>query len=122
MAIGKSWLDHNHPTVFRWCSASSAQRGFLRHRHFAESAICHVRASANFIESRAAGGHCCSLIHGRRRRTTCAIATCQTLRNRCSIAAFGGQSDYITRDSDRWYLPCFVFGPDWNSITACARY
>ena len=32
-----------------------------------------------------------------------------------TIAAFGGQSDYLTRDSDRWYLPRFVFGPDWNS-------
>jgi hypothetical protein len=31
------------------------------------------------------------------------------------IAAFGGQSDYLTRDSDRWCLPRFVFGPDWKS-------
>ena len=31
------------------------------------------------------------------------------------IAAFGGQSDYLTQRSDRWYLPRFVFGPDWKS-------
>ena len=31
------------------------------------------------------------------------------------IAAFGGQSDYLTKNSDRWYLPRFVFGPDWKS-------
>ena len=83
----------------------------------------HVRASANFIESRAA-----------RRPLLFAYPWTQAsdyMRYRYmpnaaeslgTIAAFGGQSDYITRDSDRWYLPALCLGPTGTASTACVRY
>ena len=102
------------PPCRRWCSASSAVAIFWRLIP-SPSATC-MRAAANFIESRAGRRPSLFAYHGRRRRTTCAIATCPPSPSRFgTIAAFGGQSDYLTRDSDRWYLPRFVFGPDWNS-------
>jgi len=116
MAIESHGWDHNHPTVSPVVQREQRSGDFFAIDTFAECDM-HVRASANFIESRAA-----------RRPLLFAYPWTQAsdyMRYRYmpnaaeslgTIAAFGGQSDYITRDSDRWYLPRFVFGPDWNSI------
>ena len=55
MPIESHGWDHNHPPCRRWCSASSAAAIFSR---LIPSPKCdmHVRAAANFIESRARAG------------------------------------------------------------------
>ena len=107
--------DHNHPTVSPVVQREQRTGDFFAIDTFAECDM-HVRAANQLIESR-----------GGRRPQLFAYPWTQAsayLRHEYMpkhaehngiIAAFGGQSDYITRDSDRWYLPRFVFGPDWNS-------
>ena len=107
--------DHNHPTVSPVVQREQRTGDFFAIDTFAECDM-HVRAASQFIESR-----------GGRRPQLFAYPWTQAsaymrheympkhAEQNGSIAAFGGQSDYITRESDRWYLPRFVFGPDWNS-------
>jgi hypothetical protein len=107
--------DHNHPAVSPVVQRDQRTGDFFVIDHFADC-DAHVRAPANFIESRA-----------RRRPTLFAYPWTQAsdymrfeympqyAMTHGTIAAFGGQSDYISRESDRWYLPRFVFGPDWRS-------
>lgn len=115
MPIESHGWDHNHPTVSPLVQREQRSGDFFAIDTFAECDM-HVRAAANYIESRAG-----------RRPALFAYPWTQAsdyMRYRYmptaaealgTIAAFGGQSDYVTRDSDRWYLPRFVFGPDWNS-------
>ncbi len=115
MPIESHGWDHNHPTVSPVVQREQRSGDFFAIDTFAECDM-HVRAAANFIESRAD-----------RRPLLFAYPWTQAsdyMRYHYmpaaaeplgTIAAFGGQSDYLTRDSDRWYLPRFVFGPDWNS-------
>lgn len=121
LAIESHGWDHNHPTVSPVVQRSQQTGDFFSIETFAECDM-HVRASAQFIESRAA-----------RRPKLFAYPWTQAsnyLRHTYmpahaealgTLAAFGGQSDYITRDSDRWYLPRFVFGPDWNNRDGLLR-
>jgi hypothetical protein len=115
IAIESHGWDHNHPTVSPVVQRDQRTGDFFSIDTFAECDV-HVRASANFIESRA----------GRRPKLFAYPWTQASDYMRFEympkyalshgvIAAFGGQSDYIRRDSDRWYLPRFVFGPDWRS-------
>jgi hypothetical protein len=106
--------DHNHPTVSPVIQREQKTGDFFAINTFAECDV-HVRASANFIESK-----------GGRRPQLFAYPWTQAsdymrfeympqhAPRHGTIAAFGGASDYIERDSDRWYLPRFVFGPDWK--------
>jgi hypothetical protein len=107
--------DHNHPTVLPVIQREQRSGDFFAIDTFAEC-DAHVRASANFIESKS----------GRRPQLFAYPWTQASDYMRCeympthaeaqgTIAAFGGASDYVTRDSDRWCLPRFVFGPDWKS-------
>ncbi|MBL8309289.1 MAG: hypothetical protein JNL19_02600 [Burkholderiales bacterium] len=115
LAIESHGWDHNHPTVSPVVQREQRTGDFFVIDTFAECDM-HVRAAAHFIASRA----------GRRPRLFAYPWTQASdyLRHdympalaeaHGTIAAFGGQSDFISRDSDRWYLPRFVFGPDWNA-------
>lgn len=107
--------DHNHPTVSPVVQREQRTGDFFAIDTFAEC-DAHVRAAANFIES----------VVGRRPQLFAYPWTQASHYMRAeymprhaeavgTIAAFGGASDYIDRESDRWYLPRFVFGPDWKS-------
>jgi hypothetical protein len=107
--------DHNHPSVSPVVQRDQRTGDFFAIDTFAECDM-HVRAAAQFIESRSG-----------RKPVLFAYPWTQAsdyLRREFMpkyaevngiTAAFGGQSDYLTKDSDRWYLPRFVFGPDWKS-------
>ncbi len=107
--------DHNHPAVSPVVQRVQRKGDFFAIDTFADCDV-HVRASANFIESRAG-----------RRPALFAYPWTQAsdymrfeympkhAATHGAISAFGGPSDYIRRDSDHWYLPRFVFGPDWKS-------
>lgn len=107
--------DHNHPTVTPVVQREQRTGDFFAIETFAECDM-HVRASNQFIESK--GGRKPALFaypwtqasHYMRREYMPQFAEANGV-----IAAFGGQSDYLKEDSDRWYLPRFVFGPDWKS-------
>lgn len=113
--------DHNHPTVSPVVQRDQSTGDFFVINTFAECDM-HVRASANFIESKS-----------RRRPQLFAYPWTQAsdymrseympmhAETHGTIAAFGGASDYVTRDSDRWYLPRFVYGPDWKSRAGLER-
>jgi peptidoglycan/xylan/chitin deacetylase (PgdA/CDA1 family) len=115
IAIESHGWDHNHPTVSPVVQRDQRTGDFSFIDTFAECDM-HVRGSANYIESRSG-----------KRPTLFAYPWTQAsdyMRREYmpqhaeahgTIAAFGGQSDYISRDSDRWFLPRFVFGPDWRS-------
>jgi hypothetical protein len=115
IAIESHGWDHNHPAVSPVLQREQRTGDFFAIDTFTEC-DAHLRASANFIESRA----------GRRPQLFAYPWTQSSnylrfeympkfAENHGTIAAFGGQSDYISRQSDRWYLPRFVFGPDWRS-------
>ncbi len=107
--------DHNHPTVSPVVQREQRTGDFFAIDTFAECDI-HIRAASQFIESKSG-----------RKPPLFAYPWTQAsdyLRREYMpryaesngvIAAFGGQSDYITKNSDRWYLPRFVYGPDWKS-------
>lgn len=115
MTIESHGWDHNHPTVSPVVQREQRTGEFFSIDTFAECDV-HVRAASQFIESK--GGRKPLLFaypwtqasDFMRREFMPRHAEANGL-----IAAFGGQSNYITRDSDRWYLPRFVFGPDWKS-------
>jgi hypothetical protein len=107
--------DHNHPTVSPLVQREQRSGDFFAIDTFTEC-DAQVRAAALFIESKS----------GRKPLLfaypwTQASAYMREIympnyaRENGIKAAFGGQSDYVTQQSDRWYLPRFVFGPDWNS-------
>jgi hypothetical protein len=107
--------DHNHPTVSPVVQREQRTGDFFAIDTFAECDT-HLRAASLFIESKSG-----------RKPTLFAYPWTQAsdylrreympnwAESHGTIAAFGGQSDYVTEQSDRWYLPRFVFGPDWNS-------
>jgi hypothetical protein len=107
--------DHNHPTVTPVVQREQRKGDFFAIDTFAECDT-HLRASANFIESKSD-----------RRPKLFAYPWTQVsdymrfdymphyAEAHGTIAAFGGKSNYVTRSSDRWCLPRFVFGPDWRS-------
>lgn len=115
IAIESHGWDHNHPTVSPVVQRNQHTGDFFAIDTFAECDV-HVRAASLFIESKSG-----------RKPALFAYPWTQAsdyLRRQFMpqhaeanglIAAFGGQSDYLTQDSDRWYLPRFVFGPDWKS-------
>ncbi len=115
IAIESHGWDHNHPTVSPVVQRDQRTGDFFSIDTFTECDT-HLRAAANFIESRAA-----------RRPQLFAYPWTQAsdymrfeympkcAESNGTVAAFGGASDYVSRNSDRWYLPRFVFGPDWNS-------
>jgi peptidoglycan/xylan/chitin deacetylase (PgdA/CDA1 family) len=115
LGIESHGWDHNHPTVTPVVQREQRKGDFFGIDTFAEC-DAHVRASANFIESKSS-----------RRPKLFAYPWTQAsdyMRREYMptqaeaigiIAAFGGASDYVHRGSDPWYLPRFVFGPDWNS-------
>ena len=107
--------DHNHPTVSPVVQRDQCTGDFFAIDTFAECDV-HVRAASQFIESKS--GRKPALFaypwtqaseYMRREYMP------QFAEKNGVIAAFGGQSDYLTKHSDRWYLPRFVFGPDWKS-------
>jgi hypothetical protein len=115
LSIESHGWDHNHPTVSPVIQREQRSGDFTLIDTFADCDV-HVRASANFIESKT----------GRRPNLFAYPWTQASVYMRSeympqfaekhgTIAAFGGQSNYITKDSDRWLLPRFVFGPDWRS-------
>lgn len=115
LAIESHGWDHNHPTVSPVVQREQRSGDFFAIDTFAECDV-HVRAASLFIESKS--GRKPELFaypwtqasdYMRRQYMP------QFAEQNGVIAAFGGQSDYLTKDSDRWYLPRFVFGPDWNS-------
>jgi hypothetical protein len=115
IAIESHGWDHNHPTVSPVVQRDQRTGDFFSIDTFAEC-DAHVRASAHFIESRAA--HRSQLFAYPWTQASDYMRFEYMPKYAPShgvIAAFGGQSDYIRRDSDRWYLPRFVFGPDWRS-------
>ncbi len=107
--------DHNHPTVSPVAQREQRAGDFFVIDTFVECDT-HVRAASQFIESKSG-----------RRPPLFAYPWTQAseymrhdympkhAETNGVIAAFGGQSDYINRQSDHWYLPRFVFGPDWKS-------
>jgi peptidoglycan/xylan/chitin deacetylase (PgdA/CDA1 family) len=113
--------DHNHPTVSPVIQREQRTDNFLSIDTFAEC-DAHVRASSNFITSRA-----------QRRPQLFAYPWTQAsdyMRREYmpryakalgTFAAFGGSNEYITQQSDRWYLPRFFFGPDWRSEDGLKR-
>jgi hypothetical protein len=115
LSIESHGWDHNHPTVAPVIQRDQQTGNFFAIDTFAECDM-HVRAASQFIESRSG-----------RRPSLFAYPWTQAsdyMRRDYMpqhaeasgvLAAFGGQSDYVRKDSDRWYLPRFVFGPDWNS-------
>lgn len=115
LTIESHGWDHNHATVAPVVQRNQHAGNFFAIDTFAECDI-HVRASSQFIESKS----------GRRPELFAYPWTQasdylrreympQYAQTHGVIAAFGGQSDYLTSDSDPWYLPRFVFGPDWKS-------
>lgn len=118
MTIESHGWDHNHPTVSPVVQREQRTGDFFVIDTFAEC-DAHVRAASQFIESRSS-----------RKPPLFAYPWTQAsayMRHEYMpthaeangvVAAFGGESDYITRDSDRWCLPRFVFGPDWKSKAA----
>ena len=115
MTIESHGWDHNHPTVSPVVQREQRSGDFFAIETLAECDM-QVRAASQFIASRS----------GRRPPLFAYPWTqasdymrCQYMPQRAGehgvIAAFGGHSDYITRQSDRWHLPRFVFGPDWKS-------
>ncbi len=107
--------DHNHPAVSPVIQRAQQTGDFFAINTFVECDT-HVRAAANFIESRS----------GRRPHLFAYPWTQasdymrfeympQHAEAHGTIAAFGGPSGYVTLDSDRWLLSRFVFGPDWRS-------
>jgi Polysaccharide deacetylase len=121
LSIESHGWDHNHPTVTPVVQREQRKGDFVVIETFAECDT-HVRASANFIESKS----------GRRPKLFAYPWTQASdyMRREYmpthaeaagTIAAFGGTSDYIHRVSDPWHLPRFVFGPDWNSKEGLLR-
>ena len=115
LTIESHGWDHNHPTVAPVVQRNQHTGNFFAIDTFAECDT-HVRASSQFIKSKS----------GRKPQLYAYPWTQasdymrrdympQNAETHGVIAAFGGQSDYLTKDSDRWYLPRFVFGPDWKS-------
>ncbi len=115
LSIESHGWDHNHPSVSPVAQREQTTGDFFSINTFAECDT-HLRAAANFIESKA----------GRRPQLFAYPWTQASDYMRShympryaeaegTVAAFGGVSDYINRNSDRWYLPRFVFGPDWKS-------
>ncbi len=115
LSIESHGWDHNHPTVSPVVQRDQRSGDFFAIDTFAECDL-HVRAANLFIESKS----------GRKPELFAYPWTQasdymrhdympQHAEANGVIAAFGGQSDYLTQDSDRWYLPRFVFGPDWKS-------
>ena len=107
--------DHNHPTVSPVVQREQRTGDFFAIDTFAECDM-HVRAANQFIESKS----------GRTPRLFAYPWTQASDYMRCVympkhaeanglMAAFGGQSDYLSRASDCWHLPRFVFGPDWKN-------
>lgn len=115
ISIESHGWDHNHPTVSPVVQRDQRTGDFFAIDTFAECDM-HVRAARQFIESKSG-----------RKPALFAYPWTQAsdyMRREYMpkhaeangvIAAFGGQSDYLTKNSDRWYLPRFVFGPDWKS-------
>ncbi len=115
LSIDSHGWDHNHPTVSPVVQRDQHTGNFFAIDTFAECEI-HVRAASQFIASKS--GRKPALFaypwtqgsdYMRREYMP------QYAETNGVIAAFGGQSDYVTKNSDRWYLPRFVFGPDWKS-------
>ena len=115
MTIESHGWDHNHPTVSPVAQRKQRTGDFFAIDTFAEC-DAHVRAASQFIESRS----------GRKPPLFAYPWTQASAYMRGEympthaeangvMAAFGGESGYITRDSDRWCLQRFVFGPDWKS-------
>lgn len=107
--------DHNHPTVNPVVQREQHTGDFFAIDTFAECDM-HVRASSQFIESKSGRkpplfaypwAQASSYMRG---KYMPAHAEANGV-----LAAFGGDSGHITRESDRWCLPRFVFGPDWKS-------
>lgn len=107
--------DHNHPAVSPVVQRDQRKGDFFAIDTFAECDM-QVRAASQFIDSKS----------GRKPRLFAYPWTQaseymrrefmpQFAEKSGVIAAFGGQSDYLTKDSDLWYLPRFVFGPDWKN-------
>ena len=107
--------DHNHPTVKPVVQREQRTGDFFAVDAFAECDM-HVRAASQFMESKS----------GRKPPLFAYPWTQASAYMRGEympahaeangvVAAFGGESGYITKDSDRWCLPRFVFGPDWKS-------
>jgi hypothetical protein len=115
LAIESHGWDHNHPAVSPVIQPEQHTGDFFSINSFS-ACDAHVRASAHFIESRA-----------QRRPILFAYPWMQAsdymrfeympkfAEAHGFIAAFGGQSDYVTQQSDRWYLPRYVFGSDWRN-------
>ena len=107
--------DHNHPNVSPVVQRDQRTGDFFAIDTFAECDM-QVRAASLFIESMSG-----------RKPALFAYPWTQAsdymrhdympkfAETHDVMAAFGGQSDYVTQHSDRWYLPRFVFGPDWKS-------
>ena len=118
MTIESHGWDHNHPTVSPVVQREQRSGDFFAIDTFSECDM-QVRAASLFIESRSG-----------RKPELFAYPWTQAsdyLRRGYMpkhaeangvLAAFGGQSDFLTKDSDRWYLSRFVFGPDWKNPDA----
>ena len=115
LAIESHGWDHNHPTVSPVVQRAQRSGDFFAIDTFVECDM-HVRAASLFIESKSG-----------RKPELFAYPWTQAsdylrrdyMPNHAEandvVAAFGGQSDYLTQASGRWYLPRFVFGPDWKN-------
>ncbi len=115
LTIESHGWDHNHPTVSPVVQRDQNTGNFFAIDTFAECDM-QVRAASQFIESR--GGRKPALFAYPWTQASAYMRReymPQFAETHGLIAAFGGQSDYITKNSDRWYLPRFVFGPDWKS-------
>lgn len=115
LTIESHGWDHNHPTVSPVVQRAQRTGDFFAIDTFAEADM-HVRAASQFIESRS-GRRPCLFAYPWTQASDYMRYVYMPAHAEANhiIAAFGGQSDYITKASDRWYLPRFVFGPDWNS-------
>jgi hypothetical protein len=115
MNIESHGWDHNHPTVSPVVQRKQQSGDFFAIDTFAECDT-HVRAASQFIASMsgrkpALFAYPWTHASDYMRR----VYMPEHAEANGTIAAFGGQSDYLTQQSDRWYLPRFVFGPDWKN-------
>lgn len=115
ISIESHGWDHNHPTVNPVVQRTQRTGDFFAIDTLAECDM-HVRAASQFIESKSGRKpplfaypwtEASAYMRGEY------MPGCAELNG--VIAAFGGESGYITKDSNRWCLPRFVFGPDWKS-------
>lgn len=121
VSIQSHGWDHNHPSVSPVVQRKQMTGDFFAIDTFAEC-DAHVRASANFLQSKIG---CRPQLFAYPWTQASNYMRFEYMPRHAerngTIAAFGGASDYIARDADRWYLPRFVFGPDWKSREGLER-